>query len=444
VADGEVLIHGGGRGTVVTVSSPDVTLRGFRISASGGQGEDAAGVKVLGVERVSLEDLVVEDTFTGIAAFGSTDLTLTGNEIAGSGQTAAGADHATSAEAPVSPSPTPNPLTSPAPSDPHADHAAGAGPQGQGDGISLWAVHGVLLRDNVVHDVRDGFYLNYTDDVLLDTNVVVRSRYAVHVMFGNGVTVFGNDLSDNLSGLVFMYTAGALVGRNTIVDHRSPGTGFGVVTKDVVGLRMAENVIARNRVGFRAEATAHQPGAPAEVLRNRFSGNDAAVSLMSSADIGFGANVFEDNLIQVLAPDRGTERRNQWTYQGTGNSWSDYRGYDLAQDGTGDVAYIAYGTAELLVAADPALQAFVTAPAYEIYARAQQMWASGRDPMIVDHAPLTRDTAPPLTAGRQSGSPLAWWLAGAVLLLAGVLGRFGSAAVPRLVRERVTGGLSRV
>lgn len=413
VADGEVLIHGGGRGSVITITASDVTLRGVRVAGSGGQGEDGAGVKVVEADRVLLEGVHVSDAFTGIAIMRGETVHIIGVEIAGAGQSLADAGHAMDSGH-VGHSPAAADA-----SDPHADHGRGVGPQGQGDAIHLWAVTGALLRDNHIHDVRDGIYLNYADEVLVDSNRISSSRYAVHSMFGRQLTFFGNELRDNLSGLVFMYSHDVLAGRNVIVDHRSAGTGVGVIVKDVVGLRLAENVIARNRVGLRAEGTAHTADAKAEVLRNRFAANSVGVWLVPSANIGFGANAFDGNLTTVLAQDHGIERRNQWTYQGTGNYWSDYGGYDLAGDGQGDIAHVSYGAAHALMATAPALELYVTSPAFHVFARAQQMWAASRQPMVHDAAPLTIDPAPVMASAPADGERAPWLAAGVGLLLVG-------------------------
>jgi nitrous oxidase accessory protein len=406
IAGGDVVIDGGGRGSVVTVTADDVTLRGLHVTGSGGQGEEGAGVTLVDASRVTLEKLRIRDSFTGIAAIGGADVRIVDCDVSGAGQSLADGGHALgghgSEGAPV------------------GGPVVGGLRRGQGDGIHLWTVRGALVRGTTISEVRDGLYLNYAEGVLVDSNHISSSRYAVHAMFGRDLTFFGNRLNDNLSGLVFMYSRNVLAGRNEILDHRSPSTGMGIILKDVTGVRLAENTIARNRVGMRAEGTTHADDAKAEVLRNRFAGNGVGVWLAPSANIGFGGNSFDGNLTSVLAQEHGVERNNQWTYQGTGNYWSDYAGYDLAGDGTGDVAYVSYGAANALLDAAPALELFVTSPAFQVVAGAQELWASSRGPVVVDRSPLTTDVAVAALTVRGDG-------AAALLALAGVLLGLGSA-----------------
>ena len=427
VADGEVLLDGGGRGTVLTITAADVTVRGFRVSHTGGQVEEAAGIKTVDADRATIEGNRIEDSFTGIAVNGGSGVRIVGNELVGSGQVLSDAGHAIRFAAT---GPTGDPAASSPAADPHAGHGTGAGPGGQGDGIMLWNVSGALIRENLIRDVRDGVYLNYADDVLLDGNRIERSRYAVHAMFGSTITVFGNEVRDNLSGLVFMNTSAVLAGRNVIVDGRSPGTGFGIVVKDVNTIRLAENLIARNRVGLQAEGTVNRLNAEAVVASNRFEANDVGVALMPSADLVFGGNIFDANLTQVMSLGIGVERHNFWTYQGVGNTWSDYGGYDIAGDGIGDVAYRSGGVDDLLVTADPALAALRTSPAMTVLATSQAIWGADRPPVVRDDSPRIHqvgaaaapraDPMPGEHASELAG--VLWRLGGLALLLPALLG----------------------
>ena len=418
VAAGEVVIDGGGRGTPVTIRADDVTVRGFTIVNTGGQVEEAAGIKTLEASRVTIEGNRIERFFTGIMVNGGETVRVVGNEFVGTGQVITGAEHAT-ATAGGGGGGAGAAIDGADPSDPHAGHGMGAGPGGQGDAISIWTTRGTLIRDNRISEVRDAIYLNYADEVLIDSNYIERSRYALHSMFGTDLVVFGNESRENLSGLVFMYSTDVAAGRNVIVDARSPGTGFGVVLKDVIGVRLAENLIARNRVGLQVEGTTNRLDSEAIVISNRFASNDVGVALMPSADLVFGGNIFDANLTQVTALGTGVERNNFWEYRGVGNTWSDYAGYDLENDGIGDLPYRAAGTEDLLVSADPALAAYRTSPAMAVLGTARSVWEGARQPVVVDASPrrdqLGAQAVPALSTAHMAAEP--WQLAGAGLLV---------------------------
>jgi len=413
VAVGEVVLDGGGRGTVITITAPDVTVRGFRVQGSGGQVEEGAGVKVL-ADRATVEGNRFEQVYVAVSVQGASDADIIGNVIVGLGQVTAGAEHANAAV------PIPSAAATLDPSDPHAGHGSGSGPGAQGDGISLWNAGRVLIRDNDVREVRDAIYLAYATDVLIDTNRLLHSRYAVHTMFGRDITLFGNTATDNLSGMVMMNTDAVTVGRNVITDSRSSGTGYGILLKDVRGPHLRENVFARNRIGLQAEGTWPQPGAEAVVYANRFTANRVGVALMATADLAFGANSFDGNLTQVLALEGGVRRQNVWAYQGAGNAWSDYAGYDVNGDGIGDVAHVSGGAEAVLLTQSPALELLTTSPAFHLMAASQVWWSANFEPTVIDLRPMTTDVAPPVAPAHPADAQAAWLAFGGLLVLPSV------------------------
>jgi len=425
LADGDVRLDGSGLGSVVTVTGDDVTVRGFEVANTGGQVEMAAAIKILEADNVTIEDNHLEGFFHGIASLGATNVRIVGNTISGSGLNATDADHLVSGIAD-----TTTPVVVGADPRSIAAEDAGAGPEGQGDGIYLWNTRAITIADNTIRDVRDGIYLSFVEEALLDSNKVDTSRYAVHSMFGGPVTIFGNTAHENLSGLVFMYTKDVLAGRNVIRDQRSGGTGVGIMLKDVDGVRIAENVIARNRIGLKAEGTIRTGDSEAAILRNRFDSNDTAVALSPSADLGFGANTFEGNMTDVHAEDRGVARHNDWTFEGTGNRWSSYAGYDLDADGVGDVPHTASGSLQLILADVPALQLYRGSPALHALDSAQELWEADRAvimsdnaPRIDDHAPHVNDLDPGATqAASLSGESAGWYAMGISMVLLVLVG----------------------
>ena len=431
VAQGDVYLDGGGQGSVVTISADDVTMRGFSVASTGGQLEDAAAIKIIEADGVTIEDNVLADFFHGISGLSATNLRIADNTITGAGQVSTGASHFAGADDGTEQSPgDEDALAAAADDNERAFGAEMAGPRGQGDAIYLWNSEAVTIADNTIGRVRDGVYLAFASDVLIDSNDVGSSRYAFHSMFGGPVTVFGNEVSDNLAGLVFMYTEDVLAGRNLITDQRSAATGFGIVLKDVEGVRLAENVIARNRVGMLAEGTRARADTEATVVRNRFDSNDMAVSLYPSADMGFGANTFEDNLTDVHAEDRGVARQNDWAFEGTGNRWSGYAGYDLDGDGVGDIPHDASGALQIILTEVPALQLYRGSPALHALDSAQELWEADRAvlvhdpaPRIDDHAPRTEDLDPGVVvAGSVGDEAVGWYAVGVSLALLALLG----------------------
>ncbi|HET8569671.1 MAG TPA: NosD domain-containing protein [Candidatus Limnocylindria bacterium] len=392
VADGHVVLDGGGRGTVLTLAAPGASVRGFHVRGSGGQIEDAAAVAVL-AGRTAVEHVLVTDSYTGILVRDSDGVRIVGNRILGprglSGDAADPAAH---------------------------DHA----PTGSvGDGISVWGSRGLLVRENEIDGVRDGIYLSYASEVLVDSNSVTGSRYAIHAMFGEDHTIFGNTITANASGLVLMYGRRVEASRNVIADHRAAATGYGVLLKDVTEPRLVENVVRHNVIGLKAEGV--EPGeAPAKALRNELSYNAVGAQLFPTAALVFAQNAFVDNLHQVEV--RGGRSRAEWRDRGVGNYWSDHRGYDLDGDTVSDVPHVSGA------AAPSDLRALTGTLAGRLFERAARAWSIGSGPRVVDRVPLAAPSVASVAPARDAGDAAPW------LLLASLGG--AAAGVPLALSRR--------
>ena len=389
IGDGHVMLDGGGRGTVLIIGASDVTVRGLHITGSGGQVEQAAGIAVTG-DRAIIEGNVIEDAYNGILVRGARDVRITGNRIVGRSERLAGEtldmDHAT--------------------------QPVGAA----GDGVSLWNVARILVRDNDIQAGRDGIYLSYVDGALLESNRIARVRYAIHTMYGAGLTVIGNEIADNQAGLVLMNTGRVEAARNTITGQRDPATGYAVLAKDVVGLRLVENVIARNGVGIRAEGV-DLAAAAADVTGNLIAHNAVGVDLSPSAALTFSRNSFVENLVQLRS---GGATRSAWTATGRGNYWSDYRGYDLDDDGVGDLPHAEGTSVDRLLQAAPELELFRGSFAFRMLGQAGRWWDISQRGTITDPIPLTTPLAPSVAEPARAPADAAGWalLAGALLATA--------------------------
>ncbi|MEX2047214.1 MAG: NosD domain-containing protein [Chloroflexota bacterium] len=363
---GDAVIDGGGTGTVVTVRAAGTTLEGLHVRGSGGQLEDAAAISVE-ADGVTVERVLVTDSYTGIRVRGARDVRIVDSVVRGRG----GAVDGGIASA----------------------HQAAA----QADGIALWDVTGALVRGNTIEAVRDGIYLSYASEVLIDGNRISGSRYAVHAMFGSDLMVFENEIRGNASGLVLMYPAGLTIARNTIADHRAAATGYAVLLKDVREPRVVENEIVGNAVGLKVEGV---EGASSDVLRNTLAYNAIGVELSPRSALTFSANSFVGNVADVSAA--GSLAAVKWTKHGVGNHWSGHAGIDVDGDGRSEVDHVAVTAGDRLTTVAPELRSLRGTIAFRLFERAARWTASAAGAVIVDRSPLTgpvlEGTAPPRPA----------------------------------------------
>ena len=254
------------------------------------------------------------------------------------------------------------------------------------------------------------------DGGLLESNRIARVRYAIHTMYGAGLTVIGNEIADNQAGLVLMNTGRVEAARNSITGQRDPATGYAVLAKDVVGLRLVENVIARNSVGIKAEGV-DLAAAAADVTGNLIAYNAVGVDLSPSAAFTFSRNSFVENLVQLRS---GGATRSAWMATGRGNYWSDYRGYDLDDDGVGDLPHAEGTSVDRLLLSAPELELFRGSFAFRMLGQAGRWWDISQRGTITDPIPLTTPLAPSVAEPARAPADAAGWalLAGALLATA--------------------------
>jgi nitrous oxidase accessory protein len=365
------LVAGDRTGTVITITAPDVTIRGVQVTGSGpGPSGQPAGIRIT-ADNVTLSEVVVDDSYMGIAVDGANKVRILDSLVRGRAQHGVGDDaHATGEHT--------------------HDHATG----GRGDGISLWDVDSVLVRGTLVTDTRDGIYISFGEGVLIDSNLITHSRYGVHSMYARDLVVIENTVRDNLSALVLMYGGGVNVIRNQLLDNRSPSTGFGLLVKDVTEVEAVQNITMGNRVGMHLDGPTGG-SEPIKMIANTIADNHFGVVFFPSAQASLTANSFVDNLVQVSREGRGTEDNVRWSERGWGNFWSTYRGHE-GSPGRGAMPHVEGSASHRLLSRAPLLTAIASSPAMRLIDVMEQRWMLHR-PTAIDHLPLTEPVSPAVT-----------------------------------------------
>ena len=406
-------LMGDGTGTTLTILAPGTTVSGLRVTGSGpGPVDSPAGILVKATD-VTIRDVVIEDNYLGVVGRDADRLRLVRLTVRGrNAAVITGESHATSSE--------------------HAAHTSqddviNLGGSVRGDGIALFNVEGGLIRDSVIDTVRDGVFMSFGKDVILDRMRIVNSRYAVHSMYSRQLFVTENTLTDNLSGAVLMYGGEVLMLRNEIRDNTSLATGFGILLKDVGSIDAIENRITGNRVGIQIDGAPSGKDARTMVQRNTIAMNETGLGLYPSARATFTANSFAENTVPILELGSGVAGKNDWSYHGVGNYWGDYRGYDSDGDGVGDRSHHEGGTVESLVAETPVLAALASGPAFGLIRAVEDRWVE-HDAVATDNRPLMDPVSPPVDDSAPSGS------ATTVVAALGALAMLGALAA--LIRLR--------
>jgi nitrous oxidase accessory protein len=379
-ANGDAVIDGNLEGAVITITAPDVAIEGVTVRRSGtGPIGSPSGILLEGADRARIHDVEIVESYIGITVRLSSSVVIDGVTIRGRGEITDEL-HAVDDE--------------PA-ADEHAAHGQGPAPAPtpiRGDGIWLWNADRAVVRDTTIEDVRDGVYVSYGVGALVERTRITGSRYAIHDMYAEDLSIIDATFERNLSGAVLMYGGPVTVRGTTIVESGSASTGFGVLVKDVGDVTITGNVLADNRVGLQIDDAGRTGGSPTTVTGNTVALNQIGLLLMPSADAVVGRNGFVENSTQVTIGGDGTTQVT-WHVDGAGNHWSDYAGYDADGDGRGDVPYVHSGRTSELLASQPLLLALASGPGFRVFTRISDEW-SPSTPLVHDDAPLIDAVGP--------------------------------------------------
>jgi nitrous oxidase accessory protein len=380
---GRPVLDGGGRGDVVAVEAPDVTLEGFWIRGSGlDLGANDAAVKVR-ADRARVRGNLVTRSLHGIYLEGASGALVEDNEVRG----------AESLE--------------------RAD---------RGNGIHLWNARGTVVRGNRVRAARDGLYFAGSPSNRIEGNLVEDTRIGLHYMYSDSNAFAGNVFRRNEAGAAIMLSRALDVRRNRFVEnvgHRA----YGLLLQTADDSRIEGNVVAGNTVGLFLD------NANRNAIRgNVVAGNFLGVHLYASAEGNeFGGNAFAANEHDLLN-DRGRDA-NEWAPGGRGNWWDENPAWDLDGDGIADAPHRISDPWASLSRRAPSAVLFTRSPALDAIALAEKLFPAFQGDAPVDAAPLA---AAPARAAAGGGVRLvpALAAAGALALLGATASAFLRARRP--------------
>lgn len=284
VIDGEL------KGEIITVVADNVTVDGlFIINVGNSYLEDYAAIRVKNSKNFLIQNLVLEKLFFGIYIEKSRDGKVYHNKIIGDA----------------------------------------VEEYNSGNGIQLWYSKNVLVEHNFVQRVRDGIYLEFSDDCTIKNNVsALNVRYGLHFMFSNDDTYEDNIFENNGAGVAVMFSRRIKMYNN--IFKKNWGTAsYGLLLKEINDGEIKGNTFEDNTIGINVEGSNR-----INYKHNTFENNGWAVKVKGACY----TNVFTENNFLYNSFDIAYNSKvndNQFDR----NYWSSYTGYDLNKNGIGDVPY---------------------------------------------------------------------------------------------------------
>lgn len=346
------VIRGDGQGTVISVRSSDVTLRGLIVEGSGISLIDQHSGIFVGKEwrNVRIENNHLRNNLIGIYLWGAIDARVENNTVVG-----------------------------------RSDLRQAE----RGNGIQLWNAPGSHVLRNTVQEGRDGIFTTTSRKNVFKGNRFERVRFAIHYMYTNDSIVEDNISIGNDIGLAIMYSDKLTIRNNLSVADSEHGLLFNYANESVI-----EGNAVRGRGGdkclFIYNANKNQ------FRNNWFEGCRIGIHFTAGSERNrMAGNSFLGNRTQVMYV--GT-RYLEWSDQGRGNYWSDNPAFDLNGDGIGDTAYRPNDLVDKVVWSVPAAKLLLNSPGIQVIRWAQQQFPALLPGGVVDSAPLMKPEKPPILA----------------------------------------------
>ncbi|MCI0445964.1 nitrous oxide reductase family maturation protein NosD, partial [bacterium] len=334
------LISGNGKGSVITVLASNCTIRGFIIRRSGYelQNEDA-GILIKSDQNL-VEQNRLDDVLFGIYLFHATGNTIKNNLIHGRTNLDLG---------------------------------------DRGAGLHLWNSADNVLDGNIISESRDGMYIQNSPGSHIKNNNVSKVRYGVHYMYSDSNTFERNTFTNSIAGAAIMYSK-KIVFRNNIFLHNRGFSSFGILFQDCNECLAEENFVIDNGTGIFMEAVSDSL-----FRRNVFAENNIAFQIYSSSTKN---TIAENNFVENLSPLQVIGRRTTTTWNK--NYWNDYDGYDLDEDGIGDVPHKVQNIFEYMEGNFPRLRLYLSSPAARSIAMAERLFPVVEGSDEIDSHPLIK------------------------------------------------------
>ncbi|MRI00706.1 nitrous oxide reductase family maturation protein NosD [Kriegella sp. EG-1] len=288
--DSYPIVDGEEKGEIIRIVSDNVTIDGlFIINVGTSYTSDYAAIRVVKSENFTIKNVVLEKLFFGIYLEKSNNGRVYHNKIIGDA----------------------------------------IDEYNSGNGIQLWYSKNVVVEKNIVQHVRDGIYLEFSDNITIKDNTSTDNlRYGLHFMFSNDDVYTNNLFENNGAGVAVMFSKRIKMVNNTF--RKNWGTAaFGMLLKEINDAEIVGNTFEENTIGVNIEGSNR-----IVYEKNNFIKNGWAIKVLGACYANtFSRNNFLHNSFDISYNSKLNDNVFNQNY------WSAYTGYDLDKNGIGDVPY---------------------------------------------------------------------------------------------------------
>ncbi|WP_417269166.1 nitrous oxide reductase family maturation protein NosD [Celeribacter sp.] len=336
-----VVIDGAGEGSVITIDAADVTVTRLTLTGSGRSHDTIdAGVKLTKkATRARVIDNDIVGNLVGVDIHGARDALVKGNRIEG---------------------------------------LRLARMNDRGNGVYVWNAPGSVVEDNEIRYGRDGIFSNTSRDNTYRGNLMRDLRFAIHYMYTNDSLIAGNVSIGNHLGFAMMYSDRIVARDNISINDRDHGVMLNFTNKSDI----FANLVTGGTEKCVFVYNSHQN----LLADNTFQSCDIGVHFTAGSERNtITKNAFIGNRTQVKYV--GT-RDVEWSFEGTGNYWSDHPAFDLDGDARADSIYRPNDVMDHILWSQPAAKLLLGAPAVQLVRWSQEQFPATQTGGVIDSHPL--------------------------------------------------------
>ena len=261
----------------------------------------------------------------------------------------------------------------------------------RGNGIQLSSIQHALVKNNEVFNTRDGLYIISSQHNTIDGNIMHDLRYGLHYMYSYSNNVINNHAYNTRAGYALMSSRNLVVKGNSTKNSEDYGFLMNFITSSVIENNHIEQVWTKpeNKVlGRDGKGLFVYNSAYNTIKNNTIDTAEIGIHLTAgSENTKVYGNSFINNPVQVKYV---SNKKQEWSFEGRGNYWSNYLGWDMNGDDIGDAVFEPNDGIDKLTWQYPEMKMIMDSPVVLILRWVQREFPVLKPPGVKDSHPLMR------------------------------------------------------